>query len=108
LIARERRNVRALKADVSSRRAMGIEAMIAQTELIRSSAISENFFERGLAFSIGRDGQVDLVEAHKWFNIAAARGDRVAARHREELAGEMSREQIAAALRAAREWISCH
>jgi TPR repeat protein len=68
----------------------------------------ESFFERGLAYSAGREGQVDLIEAHKWFNIAAARGDMVAARHREELASEMSRQQIAAALRAAREWISHH
>jgi hypothetical protein len=67
----------------------------------------ESFFERGLAYS-AKAGQIDLIEAHKWFNIAAARGDRVAARHREELAGEMSREQIAAALRAAREWLSRH
>jgi len=73
-----------------------------------AAEMPESFFERGLAFSAGREGQVDLIEAHKWFNIAAARGDRVAARHREELAGEMSREQIAAALRAAREWISRH
>ncbi len=65
-----------------------------------------DFFELGLAYSTGREGQVDLVEAHKWFNIAAARGDRMAAQHREELASEMSREEIAAALRAAREWIT--
>lgn len=68
----------------------------------------ESFFERGLALSTGRDGSTNLIEAHKWFNIAAARGDRMAARHREELATEMSREEIAAALRAAREWISRH
>jgi len=69
----------------------------------------QNFFERGLAFSVGRDGAVvDLIEAHKWFNIAAAKGDTNAARHREELAEEMSRTEIAAALRAAREWISTH
>ena len=67
-----------------------------------------SFFEMGLAFSVGRSGRVDLIEAHKWFNIAAARGDRVAARHREELASEMSREDIASALRAAREWLSRH
>lgn len=67
-----------------------------------------SFFELGLAFSSGREGQVDLIEAHKWFNIAAARGDEAAAQHREELAGEMTREEIAAALRAAREWISRH
>jgi TPR repeat protein len=68
----------------------------------------QSFFERGLAYSVGRDGQVDLVEAHKWFNIAAAQGDRKAALHREELAEEMSRAEIAAALKAAREWISRH
>jgi uncharacterized protein len=32
----------------------------------------------------------------------------MAARHREELASEMSRAEIAAAQRAAREWISRH
>ena len=78
-----------------------------QTQTIVAD-MPESFFERGLAYSIGREGQTDLVEAHKWFNIAAARGDQMAARHREELASEMSREEIAAALRAAREWISCH
>jgi TPR repeat protein len=67
-----------------------------------------SLFELGLACSIGREGRVDLIEAHKWFNIAAARGDKVAAQHREELASEMSREEIAAALKAAREWISRH
>jgi TPR repeat protein len=67
-----------------------------------------NFFELGLAYSTGREGRIDLVEAHKWFNIAAARGDRTAAQHREELAGEMTREEIGAALKAAREWISHH
>jgi hypothetical protein len=67
-----------------------------------------SFFEMGLSWSTGRDGRVDLVEAHKWFNIGAARGDRMAAKHREELASEMSRQEIVAALRAAREWIACH
>jgi TPR repeat protein len=81
--------------------------MSAQAQAV-SADMPENFFERGLDFSIGRTGRVDLIEAHKWFNIAAARGDRMAAHHREELAIEMSREQIAAALRAAREWISRH
>jgi hypothetical protein len=77
---------------------------MAQTSVVGG----ENFFERGLACSVGKTGPVDLVGAHMWFNIAAARGDRVAARHREEVAGEMSREEIAAALRAARDWISRH
>jgi uncharacterized protein len=78
------------------------------TETHVALEMPEGFFERGLAYSTGRDGHTNLIEAHKWFNIAAARGDKIAAQHREELATEMSREQLAAALRAAREWISCH
>ncbi len=38
----------------------------------------------------------------------AARGDRAAALHRDELASEMTREELAAALRAAREWVTRH
>jgi hypothetical protein len=65
-------------------------------------------FERGLAFAAGRCGEIDLIEAHKCFNLAAAAGDASAARCREELAAEMSRAQLAEALRAAREWVSRH
>lgn len=82
--------------------------MSAHAQTSFAGEMPENFFERGLAFSVGREGQVNLIEAHKWFNIAAAKGDRMAARHREELAIEMSRDEIATALRAAREWISRH
>ena len=82
--------------------------MSAQAQTSFASEVPENFFEKGLAFSAGRAGRVDLIEAHQWFNIAAAQGDRMAARHREELASEMTREDIAAALRAAREFLSRH
>ena len=77
-----------------------------QMETVNVGEMPISFFELGLAYSTGREGHVDLVEAHKWFNIAAAQGDRTAAQHREELASEMSREEIAAAQRAAREWIA--
>jgi hypothetical protein len=79
-----------------------------ETHTSVAAELPHSFFELGLACSIGREGRIDLIEAHKWFNIAAARGDRAAAQHREELATEMSREEIAAALKAAREWISRH
>jgi hypothetical protein len=49
---------------------------------------------------------VDLVAAHKWFNLAAMQGDRVAVRLRREIAAEMSPSEIAAAQRAARDWQS--
>lgn len=79
---------------------MSIEAQLSVTD-----GMPQSFFELGLAYSLGKAGRIDLVEAHKWFNIAAAQGDRTAARRREELAEEMTREEIAAAQRAAREWM---
>ncbi len=82
--------------------------MSLETHTSAAAEVPHSFFELGLACSIGREGRIDLIEAHKWFNIAAAGGDRVAAQHREEVATEMTREEIAAALRAAREWISRH
>ena len=82
--------------------------MMIETHAGVAGELPQNFFELGLACSTGREGRVDLIEAHKWFNIAAARGDRSAAQHREELAAEMSRQEIAAALKAAREWIARH
>ena len=73
-----------------------------------SAELPDNPFQRAIFLSSGRCGQIDLIEAHKWFNVAAAAGDRAAAAHRDELAREMTREQVAAALRAARNWVTHH
>ena len=73
-----------------------------------SAELPDSPFQRAIYLSAGRTGNVDLVEAHKWFNIAAAGGDRAAAEHRDELAREMTREEVAAALRAARDWVTHH
>ena len=51
---------------------------------------------------------IDRISAHKWFNLAAARGNQKAAEHRREIAAEMSVADIAAAQRAAREWMITH
>jgi uncharacterized protein len=67
-----------------------------------------NYYELGVNYSCGRKVDADLVEAHKWFNIAAMRGDVEAARRRQEIATEMSAFEIAAAQRRAREWLSVH
>jgi TPR repeat protein len=50
----------------------------------------------------------DLVSAHKWFNLAAMRGKSEAIRYRREVAAEMSEAEIAAAQRAARDWLARH
>jgi TPR repeat protein len=63
-------------------------------------------FELGLSFCTGRDGTLDLVEAHKWFNIAAMRGNDDAKRYRLELARDMSKADIIRAQKRAREWLS--
>ena len=66
-------------------------------------------FELGVTYSTGRGGiTVDLVEAHKWFNLAAMRGNDDAKRYRFEISREMSKPQISRAQRLAREWIATH
>ena len=66
------------------------------------------FFELGMMHASGRSGAADLVAAHKWFNLAAMQGHVEAARMRLEIAAEMSGAEIAAAQRAAREWLRRH
>jgi TPR repeat protein len=68
----------------------------------------ENLFELGIIYSAGQEVDVDLVAAHKWFNIAAARGYDEAAHYRQEVAREMTAIAIAEAQRAAREWLRAH
>jgi uncharacterized protein len=65
-------------------------------------------FELGMQYSTGRDVEPDLVMAHKWFNLAALRGNDSAKLHRLELAQVMSAAEIAEAQRQAREWLSTH
>jgi TPR repeat protein len=61
-----------------------------------------------MMYSTGRSVPADLVSAHKWFNIAAMRGNGEAIRLRREVAAEMSETEISAAQRAARDWLTRH
>src|SRR5580698_5663227 len=63
-------------------------------------------FELGMMYSVGRDVPVDLVSAHMWFNLAAAKGNAEAVRLRREIANQMSDAEVAAAQRAARDWLA--
>ncbi len=82
--------------------------MMGASEMAPSNGLDETLFQLGIASSTGQGGEPDLVSAHKWFNLAAMQGNDDAARYRQEVALEMSAAQIAAAQRAAREWISAH
>jgi uncharacterized protein len=59
-------------------------------------------------YATGQSVPTDLVAAHKWFNLAAMRGNGEASRWRREIAAEMSQPEIAAAQRAARDWLTKH
>ena len=67
---------------------------------------TEALFELGMSYCVGRDVHQDLVNAHKWFNLAAMRGNREALGYRREISQEMSDLQIAAAQKSAREWLA--
>jgi TPR repeat protein len=63
-------------------------------------------FELGVAYSTGIKGvPVDLVEAHKWFNLAALSGCTRGQQCRAEIAIEMTAREIAEAQRQARAWL---
>ena len=68
-------------------------------------ASGDMFFRLGMIYSIGSDVPTDYVSAHKWFNLAAMRGNAEAARLRREIAVEMTEAEIATAQRAARDWL---
>ena len=63
------------------------------------------FTDLGIDAAAGREGAPDRVTAHKWFNIAAARGNVEAVRLRQELGAEMTADEIARAQREARQWL---
>ncbi len=68
-------------------------------------ASGDMLFELGMMYSVGRDMPVDLISAHKWFNLAAMKGNIDAIRLRREVAHQMSDVEIATAQRAARDWL---
>lgn len=77
-------------------------------EIATAGGTPDALFELGLMYCAGRDVDLDLVNAHKWFNLAAMRGNEDAKRYRMEIAGELSKPEIAEAQRRAREWLARH
>lgn len=63
-------------------------------------------FDLGIVYSSGAEGiDVDLVEAHKWFNIAAVSGSERAQECRAEISEDMTAREIIEAQKAARAWL---
>ena len=75
---------------------------------VEATAIPDVLFERGLYWASGRSGVVNLIAAHKWFNLAALKGRVDAIAMRREVAEQMSEAEIATAQREARAWMVAH
>lgn len=73
---------------------------------VRAQANSEDLYKLGLIYATGQGGANDLVQAHMWFNLAAARGSEAAKECRRELADQLTTSEVAQALKQAREWLS--
>lgn len=83
------------------------EGLIAECLAAAAEGDVAAYFNLGVAFSTGSDGAAcDLVEAHKWFNLAAAMGHEEAGLCRADVSDEMTAREIAEAQRRARSWLS--
>lgn len=63
-------------------------------------------YELGVRYQTGTAGvAIDLIEAHKWFNLAAVAGFVEAQSARAEVAEDMTAREIATAQAKARAWL---
>lgn len=86
------------------------EENLAIAQCLAAAAAGETIalYDLGVIYSTGSHGAGhDLVEAHKWFNLAASRGHEEAAWCRADISDEMTAREIAEAQRRARDWLAC-
>jgi TPR repeat protein len=77
----------------------------ADARTLTAETTAEALYDLGMMHASGRSAPVDLVTAHKCFNLAAMKGHAEAARMRREIAAEMTDSEIGQAQRAARDWL---
>ncbi|MBV7258383.1 hypothetical protein [Erythrobacter crassostreae] len=84
-----------------------VDMVVAKCLAAASNGDTAALFDLGVAFSTGSNGVTsDLIEAHKWFNIAASRGHEEAGWCRADVSDEMTAREIAEAQRRARQWLA--
>lgn len=67
---------------------------------------ADALYDLGVAYSTGSSGvDVDLIEAHKFFNLAALNGSEMAMVCRADISDDMTAREIAEAQRQARAWL---
>lgn len=80
-------------------------ALEAPCTYLTADARHEDLLQMGLVYSTGMGVEEDFVAAHKWFNLAALKGNEDAKVYRKDLAEEMSTSEVAEAQKSAREWL---
>jgi uncharacterized protein len=91
---------------IRSAEAVAADLLVAKCLAAAATGSPSAYFDLGVAFSTGSHGVAcDLIEAHKWFNLAAAQGHEEAAWCRADISDEMSAREIAEAQRRARQWL---
>lgn len=94
-------------APATSINAKGADMLIATCLAAAAAGDTSAYFDLGVVFSTGSHGaQADLIEAHKWFNLAAVQGHEEAACCRADISDEMTAREIAEAQRRARQWLA--
>ena len=79
---------------------------IAECLVAATNGNTDACYDLGVAYSTGSQGLAcDLIEAHKWFNLAAVGGHGEAQLCRADISDEMTAREIAEAQRRAREWL---
>ena len=88
--------------------ATGTESLVI-AQCLAAAAAGETIalYDLGVIYSTASHGAAyDLIEAHKWFNLAAARGHEEASWCRADISDEMTAREIAEAQRRARDWLA--
>ncbi len=84
------------------------EAALKEWQPLAEEGDADAQFGIGFIYMMGHGVPQDLVQAHMWFDLAAARGHGEARQAREDIATLMSPSQIKEAQRLAREWMEAH
>lgn len=94
-------------AEATAEDMAGDDMVIASCLAAASQGDVSAYYDLGVIYSTGSHGTgCDLVEAHKWFNLAAVAGHDESKLCRAEISDEMTAREIAEAQRRARQWLS--
>jgi uncharacterized protein len=86
---------------------MGLK-MNMTSEFNPTTTSADAMFELGMKYCLGREVAQSYIEAHKWFNIAALKGNDAAKFYRSDISREMSVADISEAQRQARAMLTLH